>query len=128
MQQPVELSFELSLIDHPAGHRAVVLAEQDLLAEARRLSGIAIERRDEAVPGDKGAVSRWFMKVLTPGQGNAIVQLFRLWLERDQRRFVEVTITKPGDQEPHVIRVTGEKISLEVLTKALDVASGGAGS
>jgi hypothetical protein len=57
-----------------------------------------------------------------PVEGNAIVQLFRLWLERDKRRSVEVTINRPGAAEPTVIQVTGEQVSLDVLTAALHAA------
>jgi len=48
-------------------------------------------------------------------------QSAQLWLERDQKRSVEVTVTKPG-QEPFTVRASGEKISLGVLEESLKAA------
>lgn len=123
MEQPVGVSFQISVDDLPSLHSAVELAMADLLGMVGEVPGVAVEEESAAITGQKGVVAKWAAKALTPGGENAIVQLFRLWLQRDRRRSVEITIETPGAAEPTVLRVTGEQVSLDVLSEALQAAA-----
>lgn len=128
MQPSVEIAVEIALADLPPSHPAFALAEQDLLADSRALPSILLEQRTVADEGQKGAVGGWLLKVLTPSSTNAVVELFKAWLSRDRRRSVTVSLMEPGQAVPTIIHVSGDQISLDVLTKALEAAAQHRGS
>ncbi|KUO06276.1 hypothetical protein AQJ67_02170 [Streptomyces caeruleatus] len=107
--------------DHPLAEHAY----DEFLEEVDGVAGVVAEERGTPVAGEKGALTELVLVLMAPGAGSAVVNLIRLWLERDQKRSVEVAVTKPGE-EPFTVRASGEKISLGLLEETVKAAVQGA--
>ncbi|MFF3642177.1 hypothetical protein [Streptomyces sp. NPDC002564] len=107
--------------DHPLAQHAY----EEFREEADAVAGLITEERATPVAGQKGAWTELVLAFGSLGAGHGVVNLIRLWLERDQKRSVEVTVTKPGE-EPFTVRGSGEKVSLGLLEQAVKAAVEGA--
>jgi hypothetical protein len=103
-------------------HPAVESALHELVADAQHAAGVKLSIVDrEATPGHKGTLQEVALALTAPGAVAGVVQIFRLWLGRDRRRSIDVSINRPG-QDPVELHVSGDGISLDALQKAVDSA------
>ncbi|MFD5079653.1 hypothetical protein [Streptomyces sp. NPDC058371] len=121
----IELVVQLAVEGVDPDHSLVEQAQAEFREDADDVAGLLVEERVAPVAGDKGALTELALLFTSSRAGSAVVNLIKVWLERDQKRSVEVTVTKPGEQ-PFVVRASGEKISLSVLEESLKAAVQGA--
>ncbi|WP_433445992.1 effector-associated constant component EACC1 [Streptomyces sp. CA-142005] len=107
--------------DHPLAQYAY----EEFMEDADAVAGLVTEERATPLAGQKGALTELVLILSTRGAGNGVINLIKLWLERDQKRSVELTVTKPGEQ-PFTVRGSGEKISLGLLEETVKAAIEGA--
>jgi hypothetical protein len=106
---------------HPA-HRAAVAELLQVSPKVERdLAGVA-EAGKKGVPGDLV----WQLAAGAPAVAAALVRGWRLWLERDRRRTLRVTVREAGKTKTEII-LDGENISLATLETALGTALGDGG-
>ncbi|WP_406329813.1 hypothetical protein [Streptomyces sp. NBC_00203] len=110
-------------IDHPAA----LDAHDELVEDIKSVPGLTATERDAAGDGGgKGALTELVVGFSSAGSLAAFVRLAQLWLGRDRRRSLTVSITDSVTENgtAKVIRIEGEHISTESLTEALRAASG----
>ncbi|MET7737737.1 hypothetical protein ABZT02_41535 [Streptomyces sp. NPDC005402] len=117
----IELVVQLAVEGVDPDHPLVEQAQAEFREDADDVAGLLVEERVAPVAGDKGALTELALLFTSSRVGSAVVNLIKVWLERDQKRSVEVTVTKPGEQ-PFNVRASGEKISLSVLEESLKAA------
>jgi hypothetical protein len=100
---------------HPA-HRAAMM---ELLQSEPKP---ATETSDGA-PGSKGVSHDlvWQLAPTVPVTVGALVRAWRLWLQRDRRRSLHITVKESGATKTE-FEVSGENISLESVEKAIEAA------
>ncbi|MFJ7305210.1 hypothetical protein [Streptomyces sp. NPDC099088] len=113
-----ELTIRLERVGIGPEHPLAEQAYEEFIEDADTVSGIVVEERGTPVSGEKGALTELMIALSAPTAGRAVFNLIKLWLERDQKRSVEVTVAKPGEQ-PFTVRASGEKISLGLLEESL---------
>ena len=123
--QRTEVAVRLDVAGIDPDHPLAAHAYEEFLEEADAVAGVVAEERGTPVAGEKGALTELVLVLMAPGAGSAVVNLIKLWLERDQKRSVEVAVTKPGE-EPFTVRASGEKISLGLLEETVKAAVQGA--
>jgi len=71
-------------------------------------------------PGSKGVSQDlvWQLAPSAPVVAGALVRAWRLWLQRDRRRSLRVTLNESGAPKREIL-VDGENISLETLESAI---------
>lgn len=101
-------------------HPAAIQATEELYADIRRSPGTLIEERDteRAQPSTKGALQELLLSPESAGAAWAAVKVVKLWLARDRRRTLTVTIDRPG-HERQTIHASGDSISVEALERAV---------
>lgn len=103
--------------DHPAAQAALGELIDDLRSDTR----MEARERSAAIAGGKGVPVELVVSLSTSGTVAALVRILKLWLQRDRRRSLSVSLrTAAGDT---VISVDGDKVSTEALTKALEAAA-----
>ncbi|MER5860203.1 hypothetical protein ABT131_32095 [Streptomyces sp900105245] len=121
LQQAVEIIVALSMTDAGTNHPLVEQAFEEFLADARDVRGLVVEERTASVAGRKGGLSELVLIPGAPSVAWSVVKLIEMWLQRDRNRSIEVVVHQPG-QDPHTVRVSGEKVNVEVLGEALRAA------
>ncbi|MCT9008053.1 effector-associated constant component EACC1 [Streptomyces rhizosphaerihabitans] len=121
----IEVVVQLTVEGIDPDHPLVEQAQTEFREHAEDVAGLLIEERSTPVTGQKGALTELAILFTSSRAGSAVVNLIKVWLERDQKRSVEVTVTKPGEQ-PFTVRASGEKISLSVLEESFKTAVQGA--
>jgi hypothetical protein len=121
--------FELQVVpgmvglsqSHPAANQSV----EEFYADIRTLPGIAIKERDEKEPqpGAKGVLQQVLLTPESASAAWAIVKVIKLWLSRDRRRTLSVTVNQPG-RDPLTIEASGDSISVQALERAIHDAAG----
>lgn len=98
-------------------------AVDELLDDLRSVNGLTA--REEAAapssPSAKGGITELVLGPSTASAAWAVVKLARLWLERDRRRTISITVRQPG-REPVEIEGSGENLSLDVLARTVELA------
>ncbi|MGW4907524.1 effector-associated constant component EACC1 [Streptomyces sp. NPDC004270] len=107
--------------DHPLAQHAY----EEFMEDANAVAGLVTTERATPLAGQKGALTELVLVLGARGTGSGVINLIKLWLERDQKRSVELTVTKPGEQ-PFIVRGRGEKISLGLLEETVKAAIEGA--
>jgi hypothetical protein len=119
LQQDVMLTVELTTQGVGSTDRSHQANVQDFIDYTNEISGVKLASGlSEPSAGTKGGWEQIVLEVASPG---AVVALFRLYLHRDRRRSVRVTI-KSGHQPDVEIEATGEAISLDALKTAVEAA------
>jgi hypothetical protein len=124
----VEIQVNLGMEGLPKDHPACIEATEEFLHDVQEQPGIAVEER--SVPAQpsatKGAAQELLLAPGTAGLSLAAVKIIKLWLSRDRRRTIDVSIKGLGDA-PLSLHASGEHISLETLEdtvrRALDTQS-----
>lgn len=123
--QRTEVTVRLGVAGIDPDHPLAQHAYEEFTEDADAVAGLVTEERATPLAGQKGAFTELVLILSTRGAGNGVINLIKLWLERDQKRSVELTVTKPGE-EPFTVRGSGEKISLDLLEETLKAAIEGA--
>lgn len=104
-----------------SGHSAVRAASAEL---ARDLGANPALRAEElarpTASGSKGLASELIVSLTTSGSIAGFVSILRLWLHRDRRRAVRVTVRTTPEETTY--DVTGDSISIQTLQSALEAA------
>lgn len=99
-------------------HPAAQAAAGELLTDLRRASDLPVEEREvNDGDGTKGALVELIVSLGTPGSIVGLARIMQLWLGRDRRRSIRVSV-RNGDEET-VIDVEGDQISTDTLAHAL---------
>ena len=118
MTNRIELAVTLGLSHLARGHRAEEAAVADFLSDVREIAGVSVRQRDVMGESGKGALQDVILALSGPGAAAGIVQVVRLWLNRDRNRSIVVRMQKP-DEQPLEIRASGNNVSLESLQNAI---------
>ena len=121
LSQNIELSVELAVEGLQPTHRAHQAAVSDFIEYANETPGVSVDDvQADAPAGTKGGWEPLVLSVASPTAAG-VVTMFRLWLRRDRRRSVKVTLTSP-DGPPVEVEASGENISLDALKAAVESA------
>lgn len=116
----VAVDIDIAGVDH--GHSAVRGAwaelRQDLDGTSPRLRVSERHRSDRS--NTKGLWDEVIVSLTTTGSLTAFVSALRLWLGRDRRRSVTVTVHDNGRENSY--EISGENISTVTLQHALEAA------
>lgn len=125
MAERIKLQVAPSVEGLDKGHPALEAAIDEFNTDLRGLSGIKIEERDAeaARPGSKGALQHLILDPEGAAAAWAVVRMAKLYLSRDRRRSLTVTIDRPG-HEPQTITASGDSVSVEALERAIHDAFG----
>lgn len=104
------------------GHSAFQTARAELLDDLGATPSLRARERDvPASDGSKGTLIELVISVSASGGIASLVKIVRLWLSRDRRRSLKVTIQTTGTQTTY--EVSGDDISVETLHAALEAAA-----
>ncbi|MDT0549959.1 hypothetical protein [Streptomyces lonegramiae] len=87
---------------------------EEFMEDTDAVAGLVTEERAVPLAEQKGALTELVLILSTRGAGSAVINLIKLWLERDQKRSVELPGKNP-EEPPFTVRGSGEKISLGLL-------------
>jgi hypothetical protein len=120
MSNMVQMRVELGMGGLPKGHLAYIQAAEEFLHDVQNEPGIAVEENnaDRQSSSTKGGVQELLLAPGSAGIALAAVRIMKLWLSRDRRRTIDISITRPGS-EPLTVHASGESISLETLENAV---------
>ena len=117
MVATVEAKLETHLeglgLDHPATQAAV----SELMADLRGESELRPAEREVGEHGSKGAVVELVVSLGTPGSIVGLARILQLWLSRDRRRSLTVSVRKSSGETQ--VTIDGRDISNDVVTNAL---------
>jgi hypothetical protein len=112
-----EATVEMSLAGIGAGHSAAQGAAGELLADLKSAPELRIRQRDVPSDGSKGTATELVVSLGASGATASFVRIVKLWLTRDRRRRVTVSVQDvPGGR---TVTIEGDSISIDTLTKAL---------
>jgi len=102
------------------GHPARSDATDELVRDLQEIPGIGLQESSAITePGSgKGGLQDL---VLAPGTASAawaVVKIIKLWLARDRRRTINISITRPGEQAM-VVEASGENLSHQTLESVM---------
>ena len=117
LEVALEGQLEGIALHHPSAQAAVGELRADLASEQL----LQVRERDTASTGTKGATVDVVVTLGASSSVGALVKIIQLWLSRDRRRSLIVTVQK--DTEKTVVKVEGDPISLDTLTDALNSAA-----
>lgn len=118
-----EITVDADLRGIDRGHSAFQAAWGELLADLRGTHGLRAEERVVAPAADpkrKGWETELIVGLTGTGTVTGLVQALKLWLGRDRRRSVMVTVRSDGQESSY--EIAGEMISTDTLQVALDAA------
>jgi len=103
-------------------HHVVELALAELIADVREYSAeLTVSSTGSPQPGSKGWVEDTVLGISSLGGGATFVKLVTLWLGRDKKRSVRVSVER-SDSAPVVVEASGENISVDGLKFAIEEA------
>ncbi|MFJ7062083.1 hypothetical protein ACIQVA_30955 [Streptomyces microflavus] len=117
MSHVKEVGVEGRLAGLDGDHEAVLDARAELTADLRSVPGARLRERVSPTGGTKGVVSELVLGITGAGGLTALAQIVKVWLQRDRRRSVTLTITETRTGK--VVRVEGDAVSNDVLAAAL---------
>lgn len=100
--------------DHPAAEGAYA----ELLQDLHSVRSIQAEERAVPVAGSKGVATDVIIGLGSSGAIVSLVNVFRLWLQRDRRRSLRIVRGEGANRE--VISIEGDNVSVDLIQKALD--------
>lgn len=115
----VRVEFGLSGLrsDHPAAQAALSELLDDLRSDPR------LEAREQSVPiaAGKGLPAELIVSLVTSGTVATLVRILKLWLQRDRRRSLKVSVRTPAGET--IVSIEGDQISTATLARALESAA-----
>lgn len=118
-----EITVDADIRGIDRAHPALRAAWGELLADLRATPGLRAQEHDVADEGavkGKGWETELIVGLTGTGTVTGLVQALKLWLARDRRRSVTVTVRSDGQEASY--EIAGENISTGTLQAALDVA------
>jgi Effector Associated Constant Component 1 len=118
-----EITVDADIQGIDQAHPAFQGAWGELLADLRAIPGLRAQERDvatEPAMKAKGWETELIVGLTGTGTVTGLVQALKLWLGRDRRRSVTVTVRFGGQDVSY--EIAGENISTGTLQAALDVA------
>jgi hypothetical protein len=118
-----EITVDADIRGIDRAHPAFQGAWGELLADLRATPGLRAQERDvaaEKAVREKGWETELIVGLTGTGTVTGLVQALKLWLGRDRRRSVKVTVRSDGHEASY--EIAGENISTGTLQAALDVA------
>ena len=97
---------------------AVEAASGELLADLRSSPDLRAREVDAPSDGSKGAATEILVSLGASGSIAGFVRIIQLWLGRDRRRSLTVSVGRNTGEE--TISIEGDNLSVDALTKALD--------
>jgi hypothetical protein len=116
----VLVEFDLAGLrsDHPAAQ----VAHRELLADLRTDPRLEAREQSGQIAAGKGLPVELIVSLGgTSGALAAVARILKLWLQRDRRRSVKVSVRTPAGET--IVSVEGDQISTETLAKALESAA-----
>ncbi len=114
---PLRIGVYTGLSTLPPDDEPSRVAARELIDDLRA-EGVPYRLEDEQVAGAKGQLADLVVLLGGPASIGAVVRIFRLWLERDRRRWLALTIDA-GDGAPRTIKIEGDAISERTLHDAV---------
>lgn len=121
MPSRVVAKIRVSVTGLDKNHQVVELALAELIADAKEYSELTVGSTGSPQPGSKGWVEDTVLGISSLGGGATFVKLVTLWLGRDKKRSVRVSIER-SDSAPVVVEASGENISVDGLKFAIEEA------
>jgi hypothetical protein len=116
-----EVGINVGIRGVDPAHSAVQGAWAEIRQDLRNVPGLYVEERDLRGEGSfKGWETELIAGLTTTGTITGLVNVLKLWLGRDQRRSVKVTMRTTGKET--VYDISGENISVDALRDALKAA------
>jgi hypothetical protein len=118
-----EITVDADIRGIDRAHPAFQGAWGELLADLRATPGLRAQERDvvpETAKQTKGWETELIVGLTGTGTVTGFVQGLKLWLGRDRRRSVTVTVRSGGQEASY--EIAGENISTSTLQAALDAA------
>lgn len=113
--------IDISLTGLREDHPVALGALDELTADLRTEPGLRVRERLASTGEGKGVPVELIVSLATSGTVAGLARIVNLWLHRDRRRSLTVSVQTPAGEK--VVSVTGEEISVEALTAALDAAA-----
>jgi hypothetical protein len=116
MSTQVQMQVELTIDGLSKDHSARMQAVEEFLSDVDDEPGVVVKQQETTAQESlsKGGIQEL---ILAPGSASAlwaIVRITKLWLARDRRRTIDLSISRPGS-EPLTVHASGENLSLETL-------------
>lgn len=116
-----EVVIDASIREVDPAHTSVQGAWAELRQDLRQVSGLHVEERGLRREGPfKGWETEVIAALTATGTITGFVNVLKLWLGRDRRRSIKVTIRTVGKET--VYDISGENISVDALRNALQAA------
>jgi hypothetical protein len=116
-----EVAIDIYLPRVDPGHSAAQAARAELLADLGTIPSLRARERDlPAEGGSKGPLIELIVSVSASGGVTALVRIMRIWLSRDQKRSLRVTVQT--SENGAIYDISGESVSIEALRDALEAA------
>lgn len=116
-----EVAIDVHLPRVDPGHSAAQAARSELLADLATVPSLRARERDlPAEGGSKGPLTELIVSVSASGGITALVKIMRIWLSRDQKRSLKVTVQT--SENGTIYDISGESVSIETLRDALEAA------
>jgi hypothetical protein len=93
----------------------------DLVEQLRESVG-TVQRRQEASPGQKGAVDTMIIALGSAGAFQATVAVFRAWLARDRSRRLRLVVTD-AHQRQRTVELQGDSVDNQTLREVAEVVA-----
>ena len=100
-------------LEHPAAQVAIA----ELLADLRQAPKLPVREFEASSEGVKGGSLEILVTLGTSGAIASLVQIVKIWLARDRRRSLVVSVRNRADGVD--INIEGDQISVAALTQAL---------
>jgi hypothetical protein len=116
-----EIAIDVGIRGVDPAHPAVQWARVEIYQDFRRVPGLRVEERDLRGEGSfKGWETELIAALTATGTITGFVNVLKLWLGRDQRRSLKVTVRTIDEEK--VYEISGENISVDALRDAIEAA------
>ena len=99
--------------DHPASQAAM----DELLSDLKSVTELEAEEREANSDGSKGVMVELVVSLGAPGSIAGLARIMQLWLGRDMRRSLTVSVRNAGKET--VVAIEGDHISADAVVNAL---------
>lgn len=116
----IQIRVEPGVEGVTADHSAYAQAAEEFRDDVGGQSGLMVKEvdSDQRPSSAKGAMQHLFLFPESASAAWAAVKIMKLWLSRDRRRTIDVSISRPGG-DPLTVHASGDPLSLETLDNAI---------
>jgi hypothetical protein len=116
-----EVTIDASIRGVDPAHTSIQKVWAELRRDLREVPGLRVEERGLRGEGpSKGWETEIIAALTATGTITGFVNVLKLWLGRDRRRSIKVTMRTGGEET--VYDISGENISVDTLRDALQAA------